>query len=227
VVPSIQCAALLFDLDGVLVHSAESVRRSWYWWAREHGFELSVVESAARGRRTVDTIRQLAPQMDAHRVAAELEAAQALDVAEVCGGRGASELLTCLDLNEWAVVTSGTRQLARARLEAAGLPEPTVLVTGDEVDNGKPNPEGYLLASARLGCEPSACVVIEDAGAGVRAAHQAGMPVIGVTNGEDSTQVSEADMIVTSCENIHISRSPERTVSRKILVTISNDLPAG
>lgn len=221
----IQCAALLFDLDGVLVHSADSLRRSWCRWAREHGFELSVVEFAAHGRRTVDTIRQLAPEMDAERAAAELEAIQALDVADVLAGRGARELLNCLGAEEWAVVTSGTRHLARARTQAAGLPEPTVLVTGDEVDNGKPNPEGYLLASTRLGYDPSACVVIEDARAGVLAARQAGMRVIGLTNGADGTQLVEADVIVNWCEDIHVTRNSGSVVDGQIIVTISG-LPA-
>lgn len=218
----IQCAAVLFDLDGVLVYSADSLRRSWCEWAREHGIELSVVESVAHGRRTVDTIRQLAPEIDADRAAAELEAAQTLDVADVLAGRGAQELLNCLGADEWAVVTSGTRHPARARIQAAGLPEPTALVTGDEVDNGKPDPEGYLLASTRLGYEPSACVVIEDAGAGVRAARQAGMRVIGLTNGEDGTQLAEADMIINSCEDIHIIRNPGSTADRKIIITTSS-----
>lgn len=218
----IQCAALLFDLDGVLVHSANSLRRSWCQWAREHGFDLSAVESAAHGRRTVDTIRQLAPEMDAVRAAAELEATQALDVADVFAGRGAQDLLSSLSINEWAVVTSGTRHLARARIQAARLPEPTVLVTGDEVHNGKPDPEGYLLASMRLGYEPSGCVVIEDSVAGIRAARQAGMSVIGLTNGEDSTQLVGANMVVDSCGDIHITRIPGNVVDRRIVITKSD-----
>jgi sugar-phosphatase len=183
------------------------------------------VEAAAHGRRTVDTIRQLMPEMDADRAAEELEATQALDVADVFAGRGARELLNCLGADEWAVVTSGTRHLARARIEAAGLPEPAVLVTGDEVDNGKPHPEGYLLASTRLGHDPSACVVIEDAGAGVRAARQAGMRVIGLTNGEDGTQLVEADMVVNSCEDIHIARNPGSVADGQIVITTFS-LPA-
>jgi mannitol-1-/sugar-/sorbitol-6-phosphatase len=215
----IQCAAVLFDLDGVLVYSADSLHRTWCQWAREHGFELSVVESAAHGQRSVDTIRQLAPEIDADRAAAELEATQELDVADVLAGQGARELLNCLGADEWAVVTSATRHLARARIQAAGLPEPTILVTGDEVDNGKPDPEGYLLASTRLGYEPLACVVIEDSGAGVQAARQAGMRVIGLTNGEDSTQLAEADIIINSCKDIHITRSPGSAADRKIIIT--------
>ena len=216
-----RCAAVLFDLDGVLVHSSDSLRRSWSRWAREHGFELSVVESAAHGRRTVDTIRLLAPGMDADRAAAELEAAQAGDVVDVLAGRGARELLHCLDADEWAVVTSGTRYLARARIHAARLPEPAVLVTGDEVGIGKPDPEGYLLASTRLGYNPSACIVIEDAGTGVRAARQAGMRVIGLTNGEDRGQLVEADVVVRSCADICITRGVGSTHDERIIVTAS------
>ena len=135
------CAAILFDLDGVLVHSDASIQRSWREWARRRGLSDETVTSAARGRRTVDTIRELAPHLEPGREAAALEAAQARDSSDVIAGQGAAGLIGNLREKEWAVVTSGTRALARARLSAANLPEPEVLICGDDVTRGKPHPD--------------------------------------------------------------------------------------
>jgi mannitol-1-/sugar-/sorbitol-6-phosphatase len=208
---SFQCqyAAILFDLDGVLVHSDTSVQRSWREWARRRGISYAAVQSAAHGRRTVDTVRELAPQLEPSREAAALEAAQARDVADVIAGRGAAELIMNLREPEWAVVTSGTRALARARLRAANLPEPKVLICGDDVARGKPHPDSYLSAAARLGLATAECIVIEDAAAGVQAAHRAGMRVIGLAHGADNSHLAEADACIDWCSEIHIERPSE------------------
>lgn len=201
------CAAVLFDLDGVLVHSAAAVRRSWRAWALAHGLDPDAVQAATHGRRTVDTIREVAPYLDAESAAADLEAAQALDTAGLSAGAGARRLAARLVAGEWGVVTSGTRRLALARLRAAGLPEPGVLVAGDDVARGKPSPEGYLLAAGRLNQPPARCLVVEDAPAGVTAGRAAGMRVLGMTNGGDPAPLARADALVRSCAQLRVRRS--------------------
>jgi sugar-phosphatase len=201
---------ILFDLDGVLVDSTTPVRRSWRAWAAAHDLPAEAVEAATHGRRTVDTVRQLAPRLDAARVAAELEAAQAADLAGVVATAGAGELLAGLRPGEWAVVTSGSRPLALARLGAAGLPEPDLLVTGDDVRAGKPDPEGYLRAAAAAGREPASCLVVEDAPTGVAAARAAGMPVIAVAadpaDPADPAGLAGADAVAGSCAQFRVTR---------------------
>jgi mannitol-1-/sugar-/sorbitol-6-phosphatase len=86
---------------------------------------------------------------------------------------GAAGLLSALPAQRWAVVTSGTRSLAMTRLKHTALPVPPVLITADDVRVGKPHPEAYELASARLDLTPETCIVVEDAPAGIRAAHAA------------------------------------------------------
>lgn len=198
------CRAILFDLDGVLVHSAEAVDRSWQRWALDNGLDPATVAAAAHGRRTVDTIRQVAPTLDAASAAAQLESEQSLDLAGVRAGIGARELVAGLGSDVWAVVTSGTRRLAQSRLRAAGLPEPPILVAGDDVANGKPDPAGYLLACALLHGQPSACVVVEDAPAGVTAARAAGMRAIALAKGDTSDLFSHADAVACSCEQLRV-----------------------
>jgi sugar-phosphatase len=200
------CSAMLFDLDGVLVHSSASVRRSWTAWAALHGIDQAGVLAASTGTRTVDTIRQVAPALDAVAEAARLESEQALDVGDVTAGRGARALVDALADHEWAIVTSGTESLARARLEAAGLRIPKVFVTGEAVTKGKPDPAGYLLAARLIGQAPEDCLAIEDAAAGVEAARRGGMRVLGLTNGDGAAHLAGADLIAESCAGIRITR---------------------
>jgi sugar-phosphatase len=200
------CSAVLFDLDGVLVFSAASVRRSWIAWAAAHGLDEREVLAASKGWRSVDTIRHVAPGLNAVAEAAQLEAEQALDVADVTAGPGSSGLLDQLADGEWAVVTSGSEPLSRARLRAAGLPAPGVLVTAERVSHGKPDPGGYLLAARLLCRAPEGCLVIEDSLAGVRSGKRAGMRVLGLTNGSDAGHLAEADAVVESCMDIRVTR---------------------
>ncbi|NUT49475.1 MAG: HAD-IA family hydrolase [Saccharothrix sp.] len=198
-------SAVLFDLDGVLVRSTDSVRRSWTEWAGRHGLDPSLVLAASSGVRSVDTIRRVAPSLDAVAEATRLEVAQALDVTDVVAGLGAADLLGRLARPEWAVVTSGTKPLATARLRAAGLAVPEVLVTAEQVERGKPDPAGYLLAARLLGKPARECVVVEDAEVGVEAGHRAGMKVVGVANGRRSAHLAGADLVVESLADLEVA----------------------
>jgi len=103
------------------------------------------------------------------------------DIDDVHPIPGAEAFLRDLPADRWAVVTSAQRDLALSRLTAAGLPIPTVLVTAEDVSRGKPAPDGYVLAAQRLGVSVDACLVFEDAPAGVLAGEAAGAQVIVIT----------------------------------------------
>jgi sugar-phosphatase len=191
VITKIALHAVLFDLDGVLVHSGPVVERSWTKWARRHDLGADEVLSVCHGRTSVETVRLLTPHLDAAAEARALEAEQARDTAGLSAGDGAMDLIRALDATltgpahavRWAVVTSGSGPLARARLAAVGIPEPAVLITSDDVTQGKPDPEGYLLAARALDVDPRHCVVVEDSEPGARAGLRAGAAVIGVRGG--------------------------------------------
>ena len=189
-------AAFLFDLDGTLVDSRVVVGRHWALFAERHGLELGSILAVCHGRRSGDTIAEVAPELDAAAEAALLDAGEETDVDGLVTVPGSAELLAGLDPARWAVVTSGHRALARRRLEAVGLPVPNVLVTGDAVEHGKPHPEGFLRAAALLGFEPAACVVVEDAPAGIAAGRAAGARVVGVTTTHPADALRDADVIV-------------------------------
>jgi sugar-phosphatase len=171
---------VLFDLDGVLVDSTASVERHWAAFAARHGLDLQAIRHATHGRRSPDTIREVAPHLNAEAEGLRIDRDQAHDTDGLRPISGAARLVAALSGAAWAVVTSGPRFLAEARLQMVGLPLPDVLVSGDAVQFGKPDPSGYLAAAAQLGADPADCVVFEDAPAGVSAATAAGMPVIGV-----------------------------------------------
>jgi len=190
------CAAILFDLDGVLVDSTASVGRFWALWAAEHNVSPEEAVRVAHGRRTLETIRLLAPHLDAEAETVRLERREADDTDGVGRVHGALELLSTLPAQRWAVVTSGTRYLATRRLATNGLPAPAVFVTADEVTLGKPHPEPYLKGAELLGLSPQDCLVFEDAPAGIEAARAAGMSAIGVATTYPAAELTLAHAVV-------------------------------
>jgi len=179
--PAVTCEAILFDMDGTLVDSTGCVEQTWRVWAARHGLDAAAVIADSHGMQNHETIRRFAPHLEtpeelAFLVRAEEDCRDGLKAVP-----GAVALLASLPSSRWAVVTSAWTRLAQIRMGAAGLPAPSVLVTADHVQHSKPHPQGYLTAAARLGLAPAACVVIEDAPAGIEAANRAGMRVIGIT----------------------------------------------
>jgi len=178
--PSLSPSAILSDLDGVLVDSAIAIEACWGAWARSHGIDPAMLHGRIHGVRSTEVIRGVAPHLDTPAEAAAVEdlvlngpAAELLP--------GATELLSGAAALPVAIVTSCPAPLADRRLRDAGLPAPRVLVTADRVGAGKPDPEGYRLAATELGVDAEACVVFEDAPAGIAAGRAAGATVIGIT----------------------------------------------
>ncbi|MEU0425497.1 HAD family hydrolase [Streptomyces canus] len=193
----ISAEALLFDNDGTLVSSLESVHRCWTRWAEEFGItaeEFARVE--LHGRPAVEIAADLLPADVVPQALARIEQLEVEDVPN--GGvhllPGTRVFLDALPADRWAVVTSATRRLAEARLEAVGI-LPKTLVAADDVTRGKPDPEPYLLAARELGVDPARCVVFEDAPAGLRAGRAAGMTTVALTTTHQAHEL-DADLVV-------------------------------
>jgi sugar-phosphatase len=177
---TIEARALLFDNDGVLVDSDGPVHDAWSAWAAHYRLDAAEVLSGIHGRRTAESVATLLPDGDHAAGLALIDGLELEAAGRTQAMPGALDRLTGLDV-PWAVVSSGTPAIVRARLAAAGLPLPEVLVTGDDVARGKPAPDPYLAAAARLGVPAAECVVFEDSPAGVAAAQAAGVAaVVGV-----------------------------------------------
>jgi len=198
------CAAILFDLDGVLVDSTGSVTRQWRRWAEEHNLDPQKVLEIAHGVRTIEIVRTLAPHLDAEAEVKRIEKREADDQEGVAVMAGAAELLKAIPEGCWCVVTSGTRYLATARLKLANLPTPNVLVSADDVSKGKPDPEPYLMGAKLLGMKPAECLVVEDAPAGIRAAHGGGMKAIAITSTYPASELREGDAVVQKLPQIKV-----------------------
>ena len=211
------CDAVLFDLDGVLVDSTACVERHWRRWAAEHDLDADEIMRVAHGRPTVETIRLVAPHLAAEGEAARLDAGEAFDTDGVVKIEGAAQLVRSLPTDAWAVATSGTKDTAMTRLTHTGLPVPSVLVTADDVKHGKPNPEAYLLAAAKLDVRPDRCVVVEDAPAGIKAGRSAGMRVVAVAMTHSRAELVEADVTAERLVDIQISRNDKQPGGRLIV----------
>ena len=194
---------ILFDLDGVLVDSTECVERSWRTWAARRGLDPERVIQVAHGRRTIETVALVAPHLSLAEEVAALEGVEAHTTDGVYEIPGARELLERLPSDAWAIVTSGVRAVATLRIRHTGLPMPRVLVCADEINRGKPDPEGYLTAAARLGRAPADCVVIEDTPPGLEAARAAGMRSIGIA-GTYPASALIADLVVPSLTSLPV-----------------------
>jgi sugar-phosphatase len=215
-----ECDAIIFDLDGVLINSTAVVKRHWQQWAAQHHLDPEAIMCVAHGRRTVETIRLVAPHLDAMTEATSLAAGEAYDTEGLLHVDGAAELVDSLPSDAWAVATSGTRDTAITRLRYAGLPLPSVLVTAEGVERGKPAPQAFLRAATELRIAPEDCIVVEDAPAGIAAAHAAGMLVIAVATTHTLEDLQHADRVVAQLAAMQVlqgakpSRTPQRPPKR-------------
>lgn len=203
--PTFSCSAILFDLDGVLVDSTRQVDREWRDWAARKGVDGDAIMAIAHGVRSLEVIRQVAPHLDAEAEAAAIENDEAHDQRGVVVMPDALELVQSIPPGKWGVVTSGSRLLATNRLRHCGLPVPRVLVTSDDVIHGKPHPEPYLKGAEQLGLTPAACLVIEDAPAGIQSARAGGMKVIGLASTYPPEKLTDADAVVPKLGRIQVT----------------------
>lgn len=194
-------AAVLFDVDGVLLDSIDAYRRAWRAWGAEHQIGEDAIWAVAHGRRPVDIIRLSAPQLEERAGLRRFEALIAAEYGRVPAMPGARDLLGGLSV-AWAVVTSGSQGLVDRAFGRLELPVPRVGVYDSDVTAGKPDPACYRLAARRLGVAPSACVVVEDAPSGVAAGKAAGMTVIAVTTTHAGSELGQADRTVYSLPEV-------------------------
>jgi mannitol-1-/sugar-/sorbitol-6-phosphatase len=195
--------AVLFDLDGVLVDSTASVTRSWDRFAAE--FNVSSAALQENHGQPAQTLvdRLLGPDRVAEGLA-RIEAIEVDDAAGVEAVPGAQALFASLPEDRRAVVTSGTPPIATARLRAGGFPLPRTLITADDIERGKPDPQPYLLAAHRLGVPPDRCLAVEDAPAGIASARAAGCQVLAVTGTAEAEELAAAALIVDGLDRVAV-----------------------
>ena len=195
-------------MDGILVSSIGSVVRSWTAWARMHVLDPALVMEKAHGRRAIETIAMLGPDLDPE---AELKIIEDIEVEDNEGLSvlpGVLELLAALPQERWTVVTSATERLARARMATAGVPAPDRLVTAEFVTRGKPHPEPFLAGAAMLGFAPKECVVFEDSSSGAQAGRAAECIVVATTFSHPVESLDAAHYLVNDLTGMNVKVLP-------------------
>jgi sugar-phosphatase len=202
----VHAAAVLFDMDGVLVSSIASARRCWRAWGKHYGVPGWETLEIPHGTRARDIVIHFKPDIDPDEGLKLIEDMEVEDTADIVLLPGAFRLLESLPQERWTIVTSAGRRLLVARLRAAGLPLPQQLISAEMVVFGKPHPEPYIRGAALLGFAVAHCVVVEDAPSGVKAGKAAGAKVLGVTGTVDADQLKAAgaDWVVSSLEQVQV-----------------------
>jgi sugar-phosphatase len=195
---------ILFDMDGVLVSSLGSVERSWKTWAEARGIDPAFAIRTAHGRRAIETIRLLRPDLNDEQELKWLEDMEVEDKEGLQILHGVKPILEALPEKYWTVVTSATDRLARARMAYGGIPVPARMITADMVEKGKPDPEPYRRGAELLGLAPADCLVIEDSASGAKAGHAAGCKVLATLFSHSLESLSAADWIVNSLEDVRV-----------------------
>jgi mannitol-1-/sugar-/sorbitol-6-phosphatase len=203
---------ILFDMDGVLISSTGADERCWIRWAKYHGMEGTFSPESTHGRRAVDTLRALRPDLDPAVEVRRLEDYDAEDYSGLVVLPGVEQLLASLPADRWTIVTSATVRLLEGRLRHAGLPIPRVLVPADHVAHGKPHPEPYLTGAELLGLAPTDCLVIEDSPAGVTSGKVAGSRVLAVLSSHAQEQLRGADWYVRSLDQVSAALNSDGTL---------------
>lgn len=201
---TLNCQAILFDLDGTLVESTSFIERLWQNWGIQHGVPPQRLSEVMHGRPAAEIISLVAPHLSVENEVFALETEEITHMDGMKTYTGARELLLGLSQGKWAIVTSGSRRVASARLNYSRLPEPDVFITADDVRAGKPAPDAFLLAAARLQVKPEECIVVEDAPSGILAGRAAGMRVIGVASSHSNEELSQADVVVGKLADIKL-----------------------
>jgi sugar-phosphatase len=202
----LKCHGFLFDMDGVLVDSHLVVERTWERWAVRHDMDPAAIIPIAHGRRSRDTMREIAPHLDVDAEVAWLDEAERTDMDGVVAMPGAVALLAHLPGVSWALVTSAGDALARARLTACGLPIPRVLIASERITRGKPAPDGYLAGARGLGLPPEECIVFEDTPPGIDAGLAAGCRVVGLSTTYPAERLTAATRVVGDLREVRIGR---------------------
>jgi sugar-phosphatase len=210
----IRCKGILFDMDGILISSIGSVERSWTRWAHLRGVDPALARKTAHGRRAIETVAKLRPDLESEKELKIIEEIEVEDNEGLTVLPGVLDLLAALPPDRWTVVTSATERLARIRLAAGGIPVPKRLVTADHVTRGKPHPEPFLTGAALLGVAPKECVVFEDSSSGAKAGRVAGCTVVATTFSHPAESLDAAHYLVPDLTGIRVENASDQIVIR-------------
>lgn len=219
----IRAQAILFDMDGTLVDSTGAIEHVWSRWADQHELSKDMVLRAIQGVRITDSVKMLAPAgADIEHEIATIFTEAREQVDGITAIPGAVDLLASLPSHSWAVVTSADRALATKWMQIAGIPEAPVLIAAEDVERGKPNPDGFRLATQNLGKTATASIVFEDSPNGLEAGHRAGCRTIAITAALKAPPPGPQEWI----EDFRTVRIEYDGVAKELVLAISSESPS-
>jgi sugar-phosphatase len=205
---SVVAKALLLDLDGTLVDSSTAVESAWQWAAEQLDVPFTQLAPYVHGIPAEQALELAVPEIDdatKTRLATDILTRQVESDAAVAPMPGALGFLDSLPAGSWAVVTSGSVRLAESSIHKAGLPEPPILITADDVQTGKPHPEPFMRAMGVLDVTPDECIVIEDSPHGIASGLAAGVRVLAVGTTFPPHLLDKANWLVPNLEEITVT----------------------
>ncbi|MEV4529117.1 HAD family phosphatase [Streptosporangium sp. NPDC049304] len=212
--------AALFDLDGTLINTERRSMAMWSMLLDSHGVvHDEIVLRGFMGRRGRDVLTERAHLFPGKRIDDLIEEVFSFQdhpgLPDIVPVPGAAELVRRVSAHgsPVAVVTSADRDWAEERLAQVGVRDLLeTIVSAHDVTVGKPHPEGFLLAAARLSVDPAHCVAFEDSIAGITAAKAAGMACVGIATTHAGTELAGADLVVTDLTGVAWPLSPNDLV---------------
>ncbi|KAI9468030.1 hydrolase [Coemansia mojavensis] len=213
----IQAKGVLFDMDGTLVDTTACVEQAWRLIGQQHGVDTNKLIKQCHGRPCLDTIKAFFPASCHTAEFAHMFELSAVDITDgVSAVPGAHSILPAISRDRWAVVTAASRMWAQKRLQQVGLPLPIAMVTSDDIQRGKPHPEGYLKGAELLGLDVRDVVVFEDAVNGVKAGvAAAGATVVGVltSTSKENLYGAGASYVIDDFANVSIKQQDNLIIS--------------
>jgi sugar-phosphatase len=205
----IVASGVLFDMDGTLVDSTAVVEATWTGFGRARGIDPEEILAFSHGRQAISTVQRFLPDLDLDeqlRIAASLvaeESASTEGISAIPGAVAFVERLVDAGVPV-ALVTSAPRDLAASRMAGAGLSVPAAFVPSEDVEHGKPHPDGFLRGAALIGVDAADCVAFEDAPAGLAAAVASGATTVVV--GTLEAEVTAGLARITTYDGITVER---------------------
>jgi len=219
--------AILFDMDGTLTDSTKAVSTAWTTFLKGYP-ELNVddIVKHLHGVRTVDILSKHCGITDPDELKATADRFEAgfVSTAKSIGPDGiilqpgVAEIMKSIIVEgkeaRWAICTSATRLYASDALELVRIRPPPAFVCAEDIENGKPAPDPFLLGAQKCQVDPSKCLVIEDAPAGLRSGQAAGCKTLGVTTSHTREQMEAASptYLVKNLASVQMHLTPEGRV---------------
>ncbi len=206
--------AVIWDMDGVIADTAPYHLKAWQQVFQKRG--VNFTENDFRhifGQRNDTIIKNVlgksVPLSEIDAIAGEKEKSFRQSVRQhITPLPGAVELIKALKEHGFSIALASSAPIENIQLIFGGLDLNDcfqAIVSGREVKEGKPSPQGFLLAAKKLGVAPQNCIVVEDAVVGITAAKRAGMRCLAVTNTHPRTRLMEADLIVDTLETVGVN----------------------